>query len=147
MANGWWPAQRCRQAPRPQQSDEGNEYYAAKGELIERPRFALRGRPRKWERPDDMAEAVQDYFAWADERGWPYAWADVAVHLGISREALDNYSKGEYGRHDGTAQGFVDVLKRANALLEGQAERRLQSNGQAAGAIFWLKNRAGYKKR
>lgn len=103
--------------------------------------FALgnAGRPPMYA-PEELITRVAGYFAECNERQRPYAWAGLALYLGMSREGLDNWSKGEYeGR--GNKVVYVDCLKVARTVIEDQREELLirRENGNISGIIFALK--------
>ena len=85
-----------------------------------------------------MQAAIEQYFADADGKKWPYTIPDLALALGFtSRQSLLNYQyKPEY----------MDTIKRAKLRIEGQRARQLvQGQGMVAGQIFDLKNNFGWR--
>lgn len=104
-------------------------------------RFALgnAGRPPKYT-PDEWETQIATYFAVRNEENRPYTWAGLSLSMGMSREALDNWLKGEYeGR--GEKARYVDALKAARTAIEDQREELLirRESGNIAGIIFALK--------
>lgn len=86
---------------------------------------------------------VRDYTAepelqkrWVRTEQQPYTMAGMARHLGLSRQALMEYS------HIGK---FGDAIKAARARIEEFNERLLLSGKYATGAIFNLKVNFHYK--
>ena len=63
--------------------------------------------------------------------------AGLAYHLGVDRKTILNYEK---------ESEFFQTVKKARQRLEDSVERRLFA-ANATGAIFWLKNNAGYTDR
>ena len=92
------------------------------------------GRPRKWEDPEKFLEACDQYIDSTDEP----TVAGLCAHLGITRETLSQYRQDE-------ERGLSDAVKVAKMHIESVVERRLLYGTQATGAIFWLKNNAGYR--
>jgi len=65
----------------------------------------------------------------------PYTIMGLAMHLDLSRQGLCEYAdKGL----------FSDIVKRAKQKVEMFVEEQLLWSKSATGAIFWLKNHAGY---
>jgi len=96
------------------------------------------GRPPYFESVEEMQAAIEQYFADADGKKWPYTIPDLALALGFtSRQSLLNYQyKPEY----------MDTIKRAKLRIEGQRARQLvQGQGMVAGQIFDLKNNFGWR--
>lgn len=111
--------------------------------------------PRKQGRPpkyaDDELELFQQrihtYFTECDQKEQAYTTYDLALALGISRDALWRYGEDSEGDDEQglRRQGFRDAVKDAKARIRSQAERLLLSGKATIGAIFWLKNCAGWK--
>lgn len=111
------------------------------------------GRPRKFTSPDAMQAAIDDYFescfqiveikkgsgesqTITTERKQcrPFTIMGLALALDMCRKTLCEYEKnGE----------FCYIVKKAKSMVEASWEERLASCN-ATGAIFWLKNHAGY---
>jgi hypothetical protein len=109
--------------------------------------FALgsAGRPPKYT-PEEWVTRIAGYFARCNEQDRPYTWAGLALFMRMSREALDNWLKGEYeGR--GEQAVYVDCLKAARTAIECQREELLirRENGNIAGIIFALKAGNGWR--
>lgn len=92
------------------------------------------GRPRKYDSPDDMAEAIEAYF---DNELQP-TMAGLALRLGF----MDRRSLSDYAEND----TFLPVIKMARTRLEEFHERNLLGKNPT-GSIFWLKNHSGYRDR
>lgn len=102
-------------------------------------------RPNKW-LPAELASSVVEYFETRITEAKPFAWSGLAVYCGISREGLDNYAKGEYGKTPEDKKAYVDTLKWARSIIEAQREGELlRTTGQVAGVIFALKNHHGWR--
>lgn len=100
------------------------------------------GRPRAFESADDLYERALEYFYPDGLDGGLISeptMAGLRVHLGISKDTWSKYASGERGEE------FTDPIKRLKELVECAVERRLLYGTQATGAIFWLKNNAGYR--
>jgi len=91
-----------------------------------------RGRPRKYKTPEELEKKIIYYISRKDVVP---SKADLAYFLGfVSKDALTEYEKYE---------GFSGLIKRTYLYIEGWWTSRLSKNG-CTGAIFWLKNNAGY---
>lgn len=89
------------------------------------------GRPRIYEHPEDMAEAVADYFETCERNNEKPLVTGLCLHLGFScRETLDEYQR---------RPAFTDIVKRARTLVEHRYEHDLDKD-KPTGAIFALKN-------
>ena len=86
------------------------------------------GRPRKYNSPEEMQVAIDDYFATTTK----ITICGLALHLGfVSRTSLINYA--------GYGEEFMNTIKAAKAKVEQYYEEHLIGTG-AAGPIFALKN-------
>jgi hypothetical protein len=104
------------------------------------------GAPRKYETPEELAKAIDDYFQNGISkrqvvvgRGESAKTIEVeiptvtglCIHCGFaSRQSLYDYEKKE---------GFAYIIKRAQLFIENEYEELLQ-HGNVTGAIFVLKN-------
>lgn len=86
------------------------------------------GRPRKYDSPEQMQVAIDDYFA----KTTKITICGMALHLGfISRNSLLSY--------EGYSDEFFGTIKAAKTRVEKYYEEHLVETG-AAGPIFALKN-------
>jgi hypothetical protein len=85
------------------------------------------GRPPKFTDPEQLQNLVDEYFDTTDRP----TLAGLAVHLGMSRSSLYNYAE---------KNGFLDIIKSAQARVEALYEERAVYDGQPTGVIFALKN-------
>lgn len=96
-------------------------------------------RPRKFK---DFAELDQRIDAYLDADSSPKHLAGLAVALGVCRDTLSVYARGDYDTAD--AQ-FSDTIKRAKTWIEAdKLSRALVGEYKPAVAIFDLKNNHGY---
>lgn len=72
----------------------------------------------------------------------PYTITGLALHLDTSRDVLIDYQSGKY---DGEDSEFSNTIIRAKNKIATFAETMLYTKGAATGAIFWLKNNAGWR--
>jgi hypothetical protein len=86
-----------------------------------------RGRPPKFETPEAMQEAVDEYFALLD--GAPPTISGLAYHLGMTTQALRGYEQKD---------NFLSIVKMAKQRVEMALEQNLYS-GAPTGSIFSLK--------
>lgn len=96
------------------------------------------GRPKKYERVEDMEKDIEKYFAKQDVEGLPYTVSGLALALGMTRETLLRYEENDI---------FSDTIKRAKQKIEEYVETRLFVSGIATGVIFNLKNNFGWKDK
>lgn len=102
------------------------------------------GRKRLYDKPEDMLKAVNDYFSSLQVSmhnpatgRMEYAWVrsptmpGLARALGMSRAALDNYSKSEE---------FSEVVEYAKDIYREYLEQKALSGGNQGGTIFVMKN-------
>ena len=90
------------------------------------------GRPRIYKSPEQMQEAIDDYFATTEIP----TVCGLALHLGFnSRQSMFSY--------EGYSSKYLDTIKRAKARVERYLEESLQKQA-AAGTIFNLKNNFGW---
>ena len=88
-----------------------------------------------------LANVCAEYMA--NRNGQRSTWSGLAAYLGISRQALDRYAKGEFGKD---TRAIVAVLEYYRTLMEAELEQRLTSKDHATqGVIFALKNQAGWR--
>jgi len=112
----------------------------------------MTGRPLIFEDPEEMQEAIDEYFDFCDNRiqhvynakaggvieiinPAPYTIMGLARTLNMTRETLLQYEKKD---------AFSDTIKRAKQKVAEDVETRLLDGGNATGPIFNLKNNFGY---
>ena len=96
------------------------------------------GRPSKWTSVEAMQSAIDNYFADCEENEEPLTISGLAYALDMTTETLRAY---------GEKDQFSVTVKKAKQKVEAFIERRLLGTGQAAGAIFNLKNNFGWKDK
>jgi len=94
------------------------------------------GRPPKFKTPEDMQQAIDEYFAQCDDKNPPLI-SGLAYHLDMTTESLRYYQKQDE---------FSAVVKKAKQRVEIAVEKNLHSSA-CTGSIFWLKNNAGYRDK
>ena len=94
------------------------------------------GRPPKFKTPEDMQQAIDQYFALCDDKNPPLI-SGLAYHLDMATESLRRYGENDE---------FSAVVKKAKQRVEIAVERNLHSSA-CTGSIFWLKNNAGYRDK
>ncbi len=112
----------------------------------------MAGRPLQYKTVEELQSAVDEYFAFCDNRitqiyskevgdnvpisfPAPYTMSGLARAIGLSRQALSEYNHREQ---------FGDAIKKARARVEEDIETRLLEGRSPAGAIFNLKNNFGW---
>jgi hypothetical protein len=93
-------------------------------------------RPAKYKTPEQMQEIIDRYFVDCAENRVAVTLAGLAYALGMTTQALRDYGKKDR---------FLCTVKDARQYVEATVEALLLSGNHAAGAIFWLKNNAGWK--
>lgn len=111
------------------------------------------GRPKAFETPDDMQEAIDAYFEECDNNvkfdgenyipdPTPYTVTGLAVSLGLDRKTIFTYGKEESHKE------FHPVIKKArDKVLENMEVRGLNGESSTAFSIFLLKNHYGYSDK
>ena len=95
---------------------------------------------RKFEDAGDLRKKIDAYFADCDAQKKPYTITGLALALGTNRQTLLRYEN-EYEN-----QEIAELIRQAKARCEADVEQRLLTGkGSPAGAIFWLKNNAGWR--
>ncbi len=96
------------------------------------------GRPRKYNKVEDMQKAIDNYFKECDKNKDPYTISGLALALGfIERKSLLDYCN----YNDDEDESFLHTIKEAKAKCEANVEKGLLSGKyNATGAIFNLKN-------
>jgi len=114
------------------------------------------GRPLKFKTVEELQTVIDEYFDWCDNRTkkiWddknmkeymitdpaPYTMSGLARRIGLSRQALMEYShKDEFG----------DAIKAARQKIEEDVETRMNSKDTfTPGLIFNAKNNFGWKDK
>jgi len=110
------------------------------------------GKPLRYKTVKAMQTAIDDYFAYCDNRTRevfieklgetivisnpaPYTMVGLARSLGLSRQALLEYK---------ARDGYGDTIKDARLRVEEYNENQLHEGRNAAGVIFNLKNNFGW---
>jgi hypothetical protein len=95
------------------------------------------GRPLKFETPEELAEKAVEYFEWSQDcdKG-RFTSAGLRLFIGATRSTWGDYKQ---------RPAFSDTISHIETLLEDFNEKKLQWAGSTQGAIFWLKNKAGWK--
>lgn len=90
------------------------------------------GRPRKYDSPEQMQEAIDRYFESCDEEENPITVTGLAL-------ALDFTSRKELINYENYSEEFYHTIKKAKLRIEQAYEKRLVKRGNG-GDIFALKN-------
>ena len=106
-----------------------------------------RGRPAKYENPEDMQKLIVEYFNECDKEGKKPTVSGLGYVLGMSRKQLLEYENcidndNLFSRFDDSVKlGFRNTIKDAKRFIENCYEDRLV-NGTSTpiGLIFALKN-------
>jgi hypothetical protein len=94
--------------------------------------MANKGRPRKYESPEQMQHAVDAYFKKCEADGKGPTICGLSLALGfITRKSLLDY--------EGYGKNYLITIKKARLRVEAGYEANLQGT-KPAGSIFALKN-------
>ena len=110
-----------------------------------------RGRPAKYENPEDMQKIIVEYFNECDKEGKKPTVSGLGYVLGMSRKQLLEYencidNENVFARFDDSVKlGFRNTIKDAKRFIESCLEDKL-INGTTTpiGLIFALKNNYGW---
>lgn len=97
------------------------------------------GKPKKFLTPEDLASKALEYFDWCVETKNKITFAGCRLWLNMSREDWSNYKNNE------NYTDYFDTIRHIEQTLENEWEGKLGWAGSTQGAIFWLKNKAGWK--
>lgn len=95
------------------------------------------GKPKKYPTPEELAYQALEYFEWCGATKNKVTFAGLRVYIDFSRQDWHNY-KTNY-------PDYFDTMSYIENLLEAEWEAKLGWAGSTQGAIFWLKNKAGWK--
>lgn len=108
-----------------------------------------RGRPAKYEDPDEMKSLIIQYFDECEKNQEVPTVTGLAYTLDIDRKTLLRYEdclecdKLKDYPYD-VRVGFVNAIKEAKKYIEMNYEQALFDKAKTVGAIFTLKNNYGY---
>lgn len=98
----------------------------------------MTGRPRLWPDADELAAAIDEYFAQEDG---PPTIAGLCYYLGFS----DRHALAEYETYE---EPFSATVKRARLRIEQDRSKRLLGRDTfTPGVVFDLKNNHGWKDK
>jgi hypothetical protein len=95
------------------------------------------GQPKKFLTPEELASKGLDYFEWVAETKQKITFAGLKLYVGMNRSDWHNYKQ--------NYPDYFDTMNHIELLLEAEWEGKLGWAGSTQGAIFWLKNKAGWK--
>lgn len=94
------------------------------------------GQPKKYPTPEELAFKALEYFEWCTATKNKVTFAGLRLYVDFSRENWREYK---------TYPEYVDTMNMIETTLEAEWEAKLGWAGSTQGAIFWLKNKAGWK--
>lgn len=103
-------------------------------------RHSVRGGSRRTiETLEDLERMIDEYFAWADYKDYPYTVADLCLYLGLwTTSGLITY--------EGYSDAHYAAIKMAKLVIEAQRTRELlRLKTTPVGHIFELKNNFGWR--
>lgn len=109
-----------------------------------------RGRPAKYENPEDMQKIIIQYFNECYKENKRPTVSGLAYVLGMDRKTLlryeDSLETGELKQYDESVRrAFSHTVKDAKRFIESQYEDGLINDGKTPiGLIFTLKNNYGW---
>lgn len=108
-----------------------------------------KGRPPKFEDPEKLCRAIEDYFNECDSTGEPYTVSGLALTIGIGTTQLRDYKNCvddinilKQLSYEEKRQ-LSDIVKRAYQICENYVESKMvdpKCNKSPIGYIFALKN-------
>jgi hypothetical protein len=95
------------------------------------------GRPMNFDTPQALLSKALEYFEWSSEvdKG-KFTLAGLRVYIGFNRSTWHDYK---------VRPEFSYTMNLIEEMLEDFYEKKLGWAGSTQGAIFWLKNKAGWK--
>ena len=96
------------------------------------------GRPKKYNKAEEMQAKIDAYFSYCDEKEKPYTITGLALALDMDRRSLLNYSEDSE---------FFPTIKKAKQKCEAYAEEQLYLGKNTAGVIFNMKNNYNWKDK
>lgn len=83
--------------------------------------------------PNRLINICTEYVIKQKEEAKSLTWAGLARHMGLSRPALDKYSKGNIGNDK---PGIVSVLEYMKTIMEEEKEQRLEDRDYATAGVI-----------
>ena len=74
--------------------------------------------------PNSIVTKCTEYIEQQDEADKPITWSGLALHMGMSRPALDKYAQGKIGKD---TAGIVSVLEYMRTVIESRLEHQVTS--------------------
>lgn len=113
------------------------------------------GKPLRFKTPEQLEDEIEQYFQSCftkeyikDKEGnivdtrmvqvKPFTIMGLCMALNIERETLLRYGKNER---------YYDIIFKARQVVQDYVENRLLTSSNQSGAMFWLKNNAGYSDK
>ena len=109
-----------------------------------------KGRPPKYDNPEDMQKIIVEYFNECEAEGKKPTVSGLAFELGLERKTLLRYENaidtGELVNLDDSVKLEIrNSIKRHKAYIEGKYEDRLLNDARSPiGTLFTLKNNYGW---
>ncbi len=100
-------------------------------------------RPRRFTNIQDLEKELATFFVDHRLNDTMPTKGNMALHLGVDRDTVNEYRKGTYDDPDNL---FSVAIKEADELIENEWVQNLTENA-AAGTIFYLKNAFGYRDK
>lgn len=110
-----------------------------------KPNLSVFGRPPAFTTAMELDAKAQEFFTEWKEQNRPVMLVGLAVYLGITRETLSVYARGDY---DTETEIFSEVLKKVKDYIENEKwERGLRGEYNARIVQFDLENNHGHAER
>lgn len=107
------------------------KYLGDKHLKTEKPKREKVGRPRIWDKPEELQKTVDEYFKDRDQSSLPYTITGLTLALGFeNRQSLLDYQN---------TDKFGSIIRRAKTRVESYYEEAQHSGQVVAGIIFGLK--------
>lgn len=95
------------------------------------------GQPKLYLTPEHLAFKALEFLEWCKQSKNKVTMAGMRVWIDFSRQNWSDY-KTKYPE-------YFDTMNMIESLLEAEWEGKLGWAGSTQGAIFWLKNKSGWK--
>jgi len=118
----------------------------ASKEEIEKRKQNRDGRPDKWSSPEELQTLLQSYFDKCDEENEPYTITGLCLHLGTTREVLNNWGK-DKNIHPKPPEMVAMIVEAKLRCEDWIVRKMLTGKANPIASIFNLKNNHGWKDK
>lgn len=104
----------------------------------------------KWQSVEQMYKKGEEYFRWCADQEKPYTYHGMLKYLDISKASWKKYRDGSHDKYVNQLYMGMDFSNAADKLelkVLTYLEERLHGSRNVTGAIFALKNLAGWSDK